>query len=266
MPPPSDTALHDVGHEYFSSSRHNYHTDSDKTPSERLFTSFLTRSPSQPSPPTLAPRIMDSNISDLHTLFNDPPTKDDIRPSSSPSSSAFSARWMSNLLKTSTSTGLQQHGQAVASTLQSILGVGADTPPSSSHFTLFLSSGTPPPTAASTVSAIHRRSSSTLPLRHHQQIAHQHPHTSQTLPRPIVIKHTASPFSSQILICRQAVPPDLEESHTIGIEDFQMSWRGRLYEGNRMLLKEMGTKRIQALKTKGEYGKQRCNHEQVLVV
>ena len=168
LPPPADTVLHDVDHEYFSSSRRlvsvdtNTHTDNDKTPSERLFTSFHTRSPSQPSPPTLAPPIMDSNISDLHTLFDDLPTKDDIRPSSSSSSSAsaFSARWMSNLLKTSTSTGLQQHGQAVASTLESILGVGADAPPSSSH----PSSGTPPPTAASTVSAIHRRSSSTLPM------------------------------------------------------------------------------------------------------
>ena len=213
--PPSDTVLHDVDHEYFSSRRIapvdiNTHNDNDKTPSERLFSSSHTRSPSQPSPPTLAPPIMDSNLSsDLHTLFDDPPTKDDIRPSSSSSSSAFSARWMSNLLKTSSGTGQQQHGQAVTSALESILGVNADASPSSSH----LSSGTPPPTAASTVSAIHRRNSSSLPNRHHQIPRHQQPHSSQTLPRSIVIKHTASPFGSHSYVPPSGAPGFRGESY-----------------------------------------------------
>jgi hypothetical protein len=86
---------------------------------------------------------------------------------------------------------IQQHGQAVTSTLKSILGVNADTSSSPSH----ISSGTSSPTAASTVSAIQKRNLSSLPIRHHQ-FSHQQPHTSQTLPRSIVFKHTTSPFGS----------------------------------------------------------------------
>jgi hypothetical protein len=214
LPPPLDTVLHDLDHEYFSSGRLvpvdiNTHIDSDKTFSEqRLSSSLHTRSPSQPSPPTLAPPIMDSNMSsDLHTLSDEPSTRSDINPSLS-SSSTFSARWMSNLLKTSSGTGQQQQGQAVASTLESILGVNADASSSSSHSP----SGTSPPTAASTVSAIHRRNSSSLPIRHHQ-IPHQRPHTSHTLPRSIVIKHTASPFGTHSYIAPSGAPGFRGESY-----------------------------------------------------
>ena len=206
---PSDTVLNDVDHEYFSSGRLvsvdiNTHNDNDKTLSERLSSSFHTRSPSQPSPPTLAPPIMDS--SDFHTLPDESSTKDELHPSSS--SSPFSTKWMSNLLKTSSGIA-QQHGQAVTSTLESILGVNVDASSSSSH----LPSGTlPPPTTSSTVSAIHRRNSSSLPIRHHQN-PHQQPHASQTLPRSIIIKHTASPFGSHSYIPPSGAPGFRGESY-----------------------------------------------------
>lgn len=210
--PPTNTVLHDVDHEYFSSGRlvpvdTNTHNDNDKTPSERLSSSFHTpRSPSQLSPPTLAPPIMDSDISsDLHTLSDESSTTDDSHPSLS---SSFSARWMSNLLKTGSGTGQQQLGQAVTSTLESILGVNADVSPSSSY----PSSGTSPPTAASTVSAIHRRNSSSLPTRHHQ-IPHQQPHGSQTFPRSIIIKHTTSPFASHSYVPPSGAPGFRGESY-----------------------------------------------------
>ena len=218
-PPPVDTVLHDLDHEYFSSGRVvpidiNTHNDNDKTPSDhRLSSSFHTRSPSQPSPPTLAPPIMDSNISsDLHTLSDEQSTRSDT---SSPlsSSSSFPARWMSHLLKTGSGTGqqlqLQHHGQAVTSTLESILGLNVDASSSSSH----PPSGTSPPTAASTVSAIHRRNSSSLPIRHHQSTPHLQPHASLTLPRSIVFKHTASPFGSHSYIPPSGAPGFRGESY-----------------------------------------------------
>ena len=210
LPPPLDTVLHDLDHDYFSSRRLiNTHNDNDKTSSEqRLSSSFHTQSPSQPSPPTLAPPIMDSDMSsDLQTLSDEPSTRNDIAPSLS-SSSTFSARWMSNLLKTNSGAGQQQHGQAVTSTLESILGVNADASTSSSHPPL----GTSPQSAASTVSAIHRRNSSSLPIRHHQ-IPHQHPHASHTLPRSIIIKHTASPFGTHSYIPPSGAPGFRGESY-----------------------------------------------------
>ena len=213
LPPHIDTFLHDVDHEYFSSRRLvpvdiNTHSDNDKTPSEQLSSSFHSRSPSQPSPPTLAPPLMDSNISsDLHTLSDESPNKDDTNSSLS-SSSTFSTRWMSNLLKTSSGTGHQQQGQAVTSTLESILGTNAHASLSSSH----LPSGTSPPTAASAVKAIQRRNSSSLLTRHHQT-PHQQPHTSHTLPRSIVIKHTASPFGSHSYIPPSGAPGFRGESY-----------------------------------------------------
>ena len=213
LPDPVDTVLHDLDHDYFSSRRLvpvdiNTHNENDKTISERLSSSMLTRSPSQPSPPTLAPPIMDSNISsDLHTLSDESSTIDDMNSSLS-SSSTFSSRWMSNLLKTGSGTG-QQHGQAVTSTLESILGINADASSSSSH----PPSGASLPTAASTVSAIHRRNSSSLPIHHHHQIPHQQPHASHTLPRSIVIKHTASPFGAHSYIPPSGAPGFRGESY-----------------------------------------------------
>ena len=208
LPP---TVLHDLDHAYFSSGRVvsadiNTH-DNNKTPSEhRPSSSSHTRSPSQPSPPTLAPPIMDSHIlSDLLPLSDEPTTRDDINPLSSPSS--FSARWMSNLLKTGSGTGQQQQGHVATSTLESILGVNADASSSSLH----PPSGTSPPTAASTVSAIHRRNSSSLPTRHHHQIPH--PHASNTLPRSVVINHTASPFGAHSYIPPSGAPGFRGESY-----------------------------------------------------
>ena len=69
---PADTVLllHDVDHEYLSQRcllrvPVDINTHNDKTPSERLskLSYFLTRSPSQLSPPTLAPPIIDSDMS-----------------------------------------------------------------------------------------------------------------------------------------------------------------------------------------------------------
>ena len=212
--PPVDTVLHDLDQDYFSSGRLvpvdiNTHNDIDKTISEqRLSSSLHTRSPSQPSPPTLAPPIMDSDISsDLHTLSDDSSSRNDLNPSLS-SSSTFSTRtrWMSNLLKTSGGTGQQHQGQAVTSTLESILGVNADASSSSSHPTSATSS-------ASTVSAIQRRNSSTLPIRHRHQTPHQQPHASHTLPRSVVIKHMASPFGSHSYIPPSGAPGFRGESY-----------------------------------------------------
>ena len=212
LPPPVDTVLHDLDHEYFSSGRLvpvdiNTHIDYDKSSSDqRLSSSFHTRSPSQPSPPTLAPPIMDSDTSsDLHSMSDETSTRNDSSPSLS-SSSTFSSRWMSHLLKTSSGTGQQQQGQAVTSTLESIL--GADALSSSSH----PPSGTSPQTTTSTVSEIHRRNSSSLPIRHHQN-PHPQPHTSHTLPRSIVIKHTASPFGSHSYIPPSGAPGFRGESY-----------------------------------------------------
>lgn len=103
-PLPIDTFMHDLDHEYFSSGHlvdtTNTHDDTDNDKTEQHLSdnsSHTRRSPSMPSPATLAPPIMDSNIST----------------SSKTTSSAFSARWMSNLLKTGSGTGHlhQQHHQ-----------------------------------------------------------------------------------------------------------------------------------------------------------
>jgi hypothetical protein len=212
-PPLIDTVLHDLDHEYFSSGR--LVPDNDKTPSERRCSiSSHNRSPSMPSPPTLAPPFMDSNISlDLHSLSNTASTAVGTSPKSL--SSSFSARWMSNLLKTSGGSGHhQQQGHGATQTLESIFGMNSDASSSSSH----PPSGTSSPTAVSTVSAIHRRNSSSPPT-HYRPIPHSRPHIAHTLPTRIpssldvTFKHTASPFGTHAYLPPSGAPGFRGESY-----------------------------------------------------
>ena len=96
--------------------------------------SLHTRSPFLPSPPTLAPTTIDSHTSsDLRHPSNKETTKSDTN-LSRPTSSTFSARWMSNLLKTSSSSGIHHHQprHRATPTLESIFSVNADMASSSS--------------------------------------------------------------------------------------------------------------------------------------
>jgi len=208
---PDDAILHDLDPGYFSSGRLvniNANSDNDKKPSQRwLSDSPHARSPSLPSPATLAPPIINSIIPlDLHNPSNEASTRSDTSFSRS-TSSTFSAKWMSNLLKTSSGGGhhQQQEGHGRTPALASIFGVNADAS-SSSH----PPSRTSPPTAASTVSAIYRRNSSS-PFRNHPT-PHPQPHVSHTLPTPSTssslstVKHTASPFGAHVYIPPSGAP------------------------------------------------------------